>query len=198
MIDKSNKSKMNVLGTMLAVLTCGAIVQGCAPMIVGGVMAGASVVADRRPPGAQLDDERIENSALLEAKRAHGDGTHLNITSYHYNVLLSGEVFNEDQKKAIEELVRANRLVKTIYNELGVLPVASLASVSADSALTARVKANLVNTKGVSANNVKVITERRIVFLMGILSREEAGLASEAARLTNGVEKVVRLFEYRE
>jgi osmotically-inducible protein OsmY len=56
----------------------------------------------------------------------------------------------------------------------------------------------LVDTKGVSANNVKVVTERRIVYLMGILNREEAGLATEAARATSGVEKVVRLFEYRD
>ena len=182
----------------LAVLTFSALLQACAPVILGGVAAGAGVLADRRATGSQLDDERIENGTLLEAKRAHGDGTHLNITSYNYNVLLSGEVFNEGQKVAIEDIVRANRLVKTIYNELGVMPVASLASVSADTALTARVKARLIDTKGVSANNVKVVSERRIVYLMGILSREEATLASDAARATTGVEKVVRLFEYRD
>ncbi len=182
----------------LVVVALAGLMQACAPLIIGGVAAGAGVLADRRASGAQLDDERVENGTLLEAKRAHGDGTHLNITSYNYNVLLSGEVFNEAQKGAIEDIVRANRLVKTIYNELGVMPVASLASVSADTALTARVKARLVDTKGVSANNVKVVSERRVVYLMGILNREEANLATEAARATSGVEKVVRLFEYRD
>jgi osmotically-inducible protein OsmY len=190
-----NNAKLKLSLMIVAVAT---LMQACAPIIVGGVAAGAGVLADRRATGSQLDDERIENGTLLEAKRAHGDGTHLNITSYNYNVLLSGEVFNEAQKTAIEDIVRGNRLVKTIYNELGVMPVASLASVSADTALTARVKARLVDTKGVSANNVKVITERRIVYLMGILNKEEATLATEAARATTGVEKVVRLFEYRE
>ncbi len=190
-----NKAQLKLT---LALVACSAFLQACAPVILGGVAAGAGVLSDRRASGAQLDDERIENGTLLESKRAHGDGTHLNITSYNYNVLLSGEVFNEAQKTAIEDIVRANRLVKTIYNELGIMPLASLASVSADTALTARVKARLVDTKGVSANNVKVVTERRIVFLMGILNKEEANLATEAARATPGVEKVVRLFEYRD
>ena len=42
---------------------------------------------------------------------------------------------------------------------------------------------------------MKVVTERSVVFLMGIVSRGEADAASEIAATTSGVERVVRLFE---
>lgn len=190
--------KGNFTRVMLAVLGLAALMQlqGCAGLVVGGMAAGAMVVADRRSPGTILDDETIETSTLLEAKRQHPDGTHINITSYNRTVLISGEVFSEAQKTSIEEIVRRHRLVKAVHNELAVMPVASVASVSADSAVTARVKARLIDARDVSATNIKVVTERRIVYLMGIVSRAEADIATDVARTTSGVQRVVRLFEY--
>jgi osmotically-inducible protein OsmY len=170
--------------------------QGCAGVVVGGVAAGAVMISDRRSAGTVLDDESIENTTLLEAKKQFPDGTHLNITSFNRTALISGEVFSEAQKTGIEEIVRRNRLVRNVHNELAQLPVASLAAVSADSALTARVKARLVESRDVSATHIKVVTERRIVYLMGIVSRAEADAATEVARTTSGVQRVVRLFEY--
>jgi osmotically-inducible protein OsmY len=184
--------------TLLAVLALGALLQlqGCAGVVVGGVAAGAMMVTDRRSAGTILDDESIENATLVEAKRQFTDGTHINITSYNRTALITGEVFNETQKTGIEDIVRRNRLVKGVHNELGILPVASIGSVSADSAMTARVKARLIDAKDVSATSVKVVTERRIVYLMGIVSKAEGQIASEVARTTSGVQRVVRLFEY--
>jgi osmotically-inducible protein OsmY len=192
---KCNVTKRRV-GLLLLMAAAVPTLQGCFGIVAGGVAATAMVVSDRRSAGTILDDESIENSTLLEAKKAHSDGTHLNITSYNRTVLLSGEVFNETQKKAIEEIVRRSRLVKEVHNELAILPVASLGSVSADSALTARIRARFIEAKGMSANNVKVVTERRIVYLMGIISRAEGEVATEVARSTPGTERVVRLFEY--
>ncbi len=173
-----------------------ALLQGCAGLVVGGIAATAVVVSDRRSAGTLLDDQTIEAATLVDAKRQHADGTHVNITSYNRTALISGEVFNESQKTSIEEIVRRHRLVKNVHNELAVMPVASIASVAADSALTARVKARLVDAKDISAANVKVITERRIVYLMGITTRAEATIATEVARTTTGVVRVIRLFEY--
>ncbi len=192
----SSRIQKMVMASVLAAV--GLSLQGCFGLVAGGIAASAVVVSDRRSTGIVVDDESIENGTLLEAKKQFGNGTHLNITSYNQSVLLSGEVFNEAQKTGIEELVRRNRNVKTVYNELAIEPVASFAGVSTDSALTARVKARLVDAKGVSANHVKVVSERKIVYLMGILNRGEAEIATEVARTTSGVTRVVRLFEYRD
>jgi osmotically-inducible protein OsmY len=182
--------------SLIVVLGVAAALQGCVGLVAGGVAAGAVVVSDRRSTGTVIDDEGIENTTLLDVKRKYPDGTHVNITSYNRTVLITGEVFNEAQKKGIEDVVRAHRNVRDVHNELAIMPVASLAAVSGDSALTARVKARLVDTKGVSANHIKVVTERGIVHLLGILNRAEADVATEVARTTSGVQRVVRLFEY--
>ena len=42
---------------------------------------------------------------------------------------------------------------------------------------------------------IKVLTERGVVYLMGVVTQREADLASEVARNVSGVQKVVRVFE---
>jgi osmotically-inducible protein OsmY len=191
------KQQWNVVGIALGLTVLSAL-QGCVPILATGVVAGAMIVGDRRTSGTVIDDEGIENKAILEAKRKFSDGTHLNITSFNRVVLLTGEVFNEEQKKGVEAIVRAYPNVKEIHNELQIAPVASLGSVSGDSALTARIKGRMVDTKDLPAVNVKVVTEKGVVYLMGIVTRAESELATTVARTTSGVQRVVRLFEYQE
>jgi osmotically-inducible protein OsmY len=67
---------------------------------------------------------------------------------------------------------------------------------SNDSLITTKVKARLVEANQVPANLVKVVTERSVVYLMGIVSRQEADGATKLAATTSGVARVVRVFEY--
>jgi osmotically-inducible protein OsmY len=53
-----------------------------------------------------------------------------------------------------------------------------------------------VGTKDISATHIKVITENNVVYLMGLVTHREADMATEIARGTSGVLKVVRVFEY--
>jgi osmotically-inducible protein OsmY len=59
------------------------------------------------------------------------------------------------------------------------------------------VKARLIEAKKFDANNVKVITERRVVYLMGLVSPSEGDAAAEVAAKTSDVVRVVKLFEYK-
>ena len=45
-------------------------------------------------------------------------------------------------------------------------------------------------------NVVKVVTERGVVYLMGIVSKEEGDAAAEIAATTAGVVRVVKFFQY--
>jgi osmotically-inducible protein OsmY len=85
--------------------------------------------------------------------------------------------------------------VREVYNELGVGPVSSLGSRSTDSFIDSKVKARLVDSNQISANHIKVVTERAIVHLMGIVNDREAKVAVAVARTTSGVKKVVNLME---
>jgi osmotically-inducible protein OsmY len=46
--------------------------------------------------------------------------------------------------------------------------------------------------------HVKVVTERATVYLMGLVTKREADDATQIARTTSGVKRVVRVFEYIE
>ena len=171
------------------------LLPACAPLLIGGAIFGGSMVAiDRRTSGAQVEDAAIE----LKAGSRIGDLAtlgHINVTSYNRRVLLTGEVPTENDKVRVGEAVRQMENVRGVYNELAVLGSSSLGGRSNDSILSAKVKATFVDAKDLQANTVKVVTERAIVYLMGIVSEREATRASDLARSVPGVQKVVRVFE---
>jgi osmotically-inducible protein OsmY len=183
--------------TLLA-LALGSAMLGsaCAPIVVGGAVAAVAMAEDRRSTGTFIDDEGIENRSTLKAKTRFGSKIHLNVTSYNRNVLLSGEVPDETTRQEVEAEVRATGGITKIYNELVVGPNAGVVSVSNDTRLTALVKTRFLEANRFQANHVKVVTENGVVFLMGIVKRAEADVASELASTTSGVRRVVRLFEY--
>jgi osmotically-inducible protein OsmY len=58
------------------------------------------------------------------------------------------------------------------------------------------VKGRFINVQGLSPVHVKVVTEAGVVYLLGLVTESEAETATELARTTGGVRKVVKVFEY--
>jgi osmotically-inducible protein OsmY len=170
--------------------------SGCAPLVVGGAMiAGTLVATDRRTSGIQLEDEGIELRAINRIRENLGERVHINVTSYNRQVLLTGEVPNEQDKALVAQVVSRVENVKTIVNELGVLGNSTLTSRSSDALITGRVKANLVDAKDLYANAFKVSTERGTTYIMGRVTQREANRATDITRTTSGVQRVVRVLE---
>jgi osmotically-inducible protein OsmY len=92
--------------------------------------------------------------------------------------------------------VRSNPKVRAVQNELVVGPVTSMSSRTNDTVLTSKVKSRFVEAAKFQINFVKVVTENGTVYLMGIVRREEGDAATEIARTTDGVQRVVKVFEY--
>ena len=180
------------LGTAFALLT----LTACAPILLGGAVTAVALTEDRRTGGAFVDDENIENRALLKVKSRFGDQVHVNITSYNRQVLLSGEANTDVIKRGVEDEVSTMPGIKRIFNEMTVGPQAGVIAVSNDTRLTAIVKTRFLEANRFQANHVKVVTEANVVFLMGIVKRIEADAATQLASTTSGVSRVVRLFEY--
>jgi osmotically-inducible protein OsmY len=170
--------------------------SACAPLIIGGAVTAVALAEDRRSSGSFVDDENIENRALLKVKTRFGGQVHVNITSYNRHVLISGEAASEAVKLGVEEEVNSVGGIKRIYNELAVGPLAGVIAVSNDSRLTSIVKTRFLEANKFQANHVKVVTEANVVFLMGIVKKSEADAAAQLASTTRGVVRVVRLFEY--
>jgi len=181
---------------LLAALAAVAALQGCAPMAaVGGVGVGV-MVNDRRTSGTQIDDEGIELRGSNRITDRFGDRAHVNVTSFNRSVLLTGEVSNEATRAEIEKIVSGVANVRGVTNEIAVAGSSALSSRANDSYLTSKVKARFVDANYFNPFHVKVVTENSTVYLLGIVTEQEAKLATDIARTTGGVRKVVRLFEY--
>jgi osmotically-inducible protein OsmY len=182
--------------SMAAILAGSFLLSGCAPLLIGGAILGGSLVAtDRRTSGAQVDDQSIELKASKRVADAVGERGHVNVTSYNWSVLLTGEVPAEADKATIEQAIARIENVKTIFNELTVAPPSSLSDRSRDTLLTSKVKASMVDAKDIQAQAFKVVSERSVVYLMGRVTEREATRAAEVARGVSGVSKVVKAFE---
>ena len=188
-------SSKKLLGLILVSVTLGASLSACFPVIVGGALVGTMVVVDRRTAGVQLDDQNIEMRSASLIRTNLGDRVHVNVVSYNRRVLLTGEVPSQQDLQRVEQLVSGVESVQAVVNELAVLGNTSMTQRSSDALITGRVKAALLDAKDLYVSAFKVVTERGIVYLMGRVTEREAGRATEIARATPGVQKVVRVFE---
>ena len=180
---------------LAAALIATSLLGACALLIGGAAVGGAMVATDRRTTGTQVEDQAIETKGDNQVSALLGDRAHVNITSYNLMVLLTGEVPTEADKATVEKSVSQIEHVRSIVNDLAVMPKSSLSTRSNDSILTGRVKAEFIGANGLSANAIKVVTERSVVYLMGRVTETEAKLAVELTRGVSGVQKVVRVFE---
>lgn len=181
--------------TGLAGVCLAGALSACAPVMIGSAVVGTLVAVDRRTSGAQLEDEGIELRAAARVRDNLGDRAHVNITSYNRQVLLTGEVPTAQDKQLVEKIVSQVENVRVITNELAVMGNTSLSQRSSDALVTGRVKAALVDARDLYASAFKVLTERGTTYLMGRVTQREADRATEVARSSSGVQKVVRLFE---
>ena len=169
--------------------------SACVPLVVGGAVVGTLVVIDRRTSGTQLEDEGIEFRASNRIKEVIGDKGHVNVTSYNRQVLLTGEVPTAKDRELVEKAVAGVDNVRSVVNELAVMPNSTLTQRSNDTLITGKVKASFVDAKDISLNAFKIVTERNTVFLMGRVTPREVARATEIARGVGGVEKGVRGLE---
>jgi len=191
-LRRASASALTGLAVVAAVVSLGA----CAPLLVGGAVVGTGMMAgDRRTSGAQVEDQSIELKAGGRVQAAIGERGHVNVSSYNRMVLITGEVPTEADKQAVEQALARIENVRSVVNELAVMPVTSVSARSNDAYLTGQVKAAFVNDPGLQVNSIKVVTERSVVYLMGRVTEREAALAAERARSVGGVTKVVRVFE---
>jgi len=183
-------------------LTCAALIAAttgaCAPLLVGVVVAGtALVVTDRRTTGSQVDDQTIQLRVANELSAALGKlPVHINVNSFDRKVLLTGEVPDEATKARAGAIATASQNVRIVVNELAILPPSSVSSRTADTALATKVRAAFVNTREIAFNSVEIVTERGIVYLLGLVTEHEGQIIALVASKVSGVKQVVKVFDY--
>jgi len=181
---------------ILFILLFTASLQGCFPVIAIGAGAGVLMAQDRRTSGAYVEDQAIEAKAFDRIGKQFKDSVHVNVSSYNRNVLITGQVPNNEAKTQVERIVANILNINKIYNELTVAGNSSLSSRSNDALISSNVKLRFLGDKRFSANSIKVVTENGSVYLLGIVTHQEASAASAVASGSQGVSRVVEFFEY--
>ena len=194
--DRTVKPRVTIV-VLALVLPAAMQLTGCAAMAGAGIATGVAVANDERSPGAVIDDQLLEFEANDRIRGASEifEASHINVTSFNAVILLTGETPSEDFKTRAAALVAAVPKVRSVHNELAIAAPSSLVARSSDSWLTTKVKTTLFSETALDATRVKVVTEKGVVYLMGLVSTAEAERATDLARRVTGVERVVRLFE---
>lgn len=167
--------------------------QGCATTSESGDSTGL----DRRTAGTVVADQEIEFRVMSRMSEAFPDKTG-NITTVSYNrqVLLAGQVPNEQMLSQATEVAKKVPEVRAVFNELTVSGVVSVTADINDMSITTKVKSRMLASDNVPVTKIKVVTSNGVVYLMGLVTHAEATAATDVARTTSGVTKVVKLFEY--
>ncbi len=192
--------RLRSLGRVLLIVPIVAATAGCAGVLVGGAATGAVVAHDERTTGTFVEDQAIELKAM-EALRGNAElkeQTHIGVTSYNQVVLVTGQAPTEKLRRTAIALVAQVEKIRHVYDEILIAAPNSMVTRSGDSLLTAKVKTKLFTLEKFEATRVKVVSENGTVFLMGILDRTAADAAANTASTVGGVQKVVKLFEYKE
>ncbi len=185
------------LGLLCSVLF---LLDGCASVI--SATTGDDGVEEnrgRRSMGAMVDDGSIETTIKVNLNAADEQlkNSHINVVSFNATVLLVGQVPSQDMKNLATRVARSSSSrVKEVYNELEVAGATTFLSRSNDAWLSAKIKTLMLADSEVSGLRTKVVTENGVVYLMGLLTQEEADKTVNLVSNTKGVTKVVRAFEY--
>jgi len=188
---------LGIVGVALAAM---ATLGGCAAVVVGATLgAGTLVAMDRRSASVIQSDQAIEQKVVkaVSDRWAPASGVHVNVTSYSSKVLLTGEVPTAATREQIEKIASSTQYVQAVTNEILVGPETLMTARTRDTYITSKVKARLIESKQLDAKDVVVVTERGVVYLMGLVSPSQGDAAAQVAASTSDVVRVVKLFEYR-
>lgn len=182
------------LKLVTATIVCSQL-TACGVIAVGGVAAGAAVMADRRSPGVQAIDKGVELEAGSALSKRFGDNAHINVASFNQKVLLTGEAKDADIKADAGAYVKAMKNVRAVYNELVIGPNSSYSARANDSYLESKIKTQMIFTEQLPSNSMDIVAEGSSVYLLGILTQNEANLAKKVASNTSGVKDVYVYFD---
>lgn len=200
-LDNTTKTENNIMKkAMLLMLLLAVLLQGCGAILFGGAATGAAVIHDRRSAGTVLDDKNIQFKILsaITSDADLNEHSSLSATSYNYAVLLTGQAENASYRERLVDLARNTPMVKRVIDQIEIGYPSVFSQETYDAYLTSKVKLELLNIglPSFDPTRVKVVTENNVVYLMGLVTQEEATAVVEKARYIKGVERVVKIFEY--
>jgi len=183
---------------LLITLSAAILLQGCVAAAVVTIIGGASAATDERSLGTQMDDQKIEFEAhaKLSKQKALNEHTNLQVISVNGSVLVIGQAPNTYLRDLAIKTINEVKQVVQLHNQIRISNTVSITTKSNDIWLTSKVKTALFGSDKLDATNIKVVTENGEVFLLGLITEEQANEAVNIARNISGVNRVFKIFEY--
>lgn len=173
------------------------LLTGCVAAVVAGAGAAAGMVYDRRSLATMEADARLFHliHKAIITNRQFSDSRIL-VTSFNRVVLLVGQTPTASLRVLAEKIAQNTPGVQRVYDEVNVSNPIPLTQRTKDSWITSQIRSSMLAKKGLESGSIRVVTERGTVYLMGVVSDQQAALAVDVARRVNGVSKVVKIFQY--
>ena len=188
-----------MLNRLFIALSLLVFLTGCAN-IFSTATGNQSVDEDpgRRSVGTMIDDESIETAIKINLNAADEQlrKSHINVVSFNGVVLLVGQVPSQEMKNLATRVATSDTRVKNVHNELEIAGATTFISRSNDAWISAKIKTMMLANSEISGLRTKVVTENGVVYLMGLVTQNEASKTVDLVSNTKGVTKVVRAFEY--
>lgn len=185
--------------SQLLLLAALAMSSGCASIVASMSEPGhIDEPRDSRTFGTYIEDQNIEVKIKANLYNADERFKDANVTVVSYNriVLLTGQVPNQNLFARATQIAEKVRLVRKVHNEMTIGGPLSLTQRANDSWISTKINAHMLATKDFPASRTQVITEDGVVFLMGLLTENDANWAVDIVRQIYGVKKIVKIIEY--
>ena len=183
---------------LLVMISCLSL-TGCLPAaFVAGATASGTVVSDGRDMKTQFNDTTMGHSvrqALYLNKHIKKDAL-ISVSAFNGTVLLTGRARSEELRELATTITESVANVRRVHNEIVVANKTTFKEAANDTWLTTKIKSSLLAERGLNSALIKVVTNNRTAYLLGLLSRDQGDVAANVTRRVPGVKKVVKLFEY--
>jgi osmotically-inducible protein OsmY len=170
-------------------------------LLSAGCAITSGPINERRQPDIVLFDEQIEKHAshALKADDDIQDTSHVNVNTYNGMTLLTGEAPNTHLRNKIIAIIRVIPHVKSVHNEISIEKPISAGDRNNDDLITDNLTTVLRDIRtipGFNGTEIKVVTSKGVVYLMGLVHKNEGAAAIDAAKQVIGVRKIVTKFQY--
>jgi len=172
------------------------LLTGCVAAVVAGAAAGM-IVYDRRSLTILESDTRIfhvVHTKIVTDPRFRD--SRIIVVSFNQIVLLIGQTPAASLRVLAEKIAQNTPNVRRVYDEITIGYPLALTKRTQDTWITGQVRSQMLSKKGLESGSIRVVTENGVVYLMGIATHEQANLAVSVARQINGVQKVIKIFQY--
>ena len=168
------------------------------PACINVAATGANLFYDRSNVSNSVENVYDSKKASLALKnnKALKESSYISAVSFNNTLLLIGQAPTPQLRQLALNIVKKYVSVASIANNIEVKPPLSSNARLQDSWITTRIVSQLSFNFAMNPRAIKIVTEDGVVYILGNLTEKQATLATNVARRTPGVKKVVQLIRY--